>query len=83
MVQRAGLVNSRARVRVCSAMATPKRKLCAACIRASRDPLFSTPAHLVHPESGRPGLFDIHGNAICPDCGALWHRPRNEVKLVG
>jgi hypothetical protein len=65
------------------ARANPKKHLCAACTLASKDRLFSTPAHVVHPQTGEPQLFDVYGNARCPNCGAMWHRRRNEVKLVG
>jgi hypothetical protein len=44
--------------------------------------MMPSPAHLVHPVSGRPRLFDVNGNAKCPDCGAIWHRRRNETVLV-
>ncbi len=59
-----------------------KRKLCELCRKASTDPLFRNPRHLVNPQTGELMLFDIHGKAVCPDCGAVWHRLRNDLKLV-
>lgn len=61
-------------------MAKPKR-LCTQC-RIVRDE-GTQPAHLVNPVSGKPNLFDVHGNAVCPTCGAVWHRRLNKVELVG
>jgi hypothetical protein len=60
----------------------PALPLCARCRRAKHDPLFRFPAHLVHPEHGAHMVFDVRGEAICPECGARWRRLRNEVELV-
>lgn len=58
-------------------------KLCSACKRARDDPLFRFPNHLVHPEHGKPMVFDVYGIALCPDCGARWRRGGdNAVVLV-
>ena len=39
-------------------------------------------AHVVHPVTNKPRVYDIYGNVKCPDCGAIWHRLRNEAILV-
>jgi hypothetical protein len=62
---------------------TSKAKLCAQCDQARRLPLLhANPGHLVHPVTGAPNMFDIHGNAICPNCSARWKRERNDVRLT-
>jgi hypothetical protein len=27
-------------------------------------------------------LFDVRGEAVCPDCGARWRRVMNVIKLA-
>jgi hypothetical protein len=56
---------------------------CDLCLEASADPTMHSPPHLVNPQTGEPGLFDIFSEACCPACRAVWRRPRNEVQLVG
>lgn len=63
-------------------MVKPKQKLCLLCIMARNDPHFTTPTHVGHPETREIGLFDVHGMAKCPICGAQWQRVRNVTKLV-
>jgi hypothetical protein len=45
--------------------------------------------HLVHPVTSEHNpvtsehmLFDVRSEAVCPDCGTLWRRVLNVVKLV-
>lgn len=58
------------------------RNLCDKCVSVRDDPLFSRPAHLVHPVTREPMLFDMHGRAACPECGAQWRRLLNHVELT-
>jgi uncharacterized Zn-finger protein len=57
-------------------------KLCAACRRARDDPHFEQPMRPVHPVTFVPMLYDVCGEAVCPDCGARRRRDGNAVKLV-
>ncbi len=58
-------------------------KLCVTCIRTRDDPVFRFPMHVVHPEHGKPLVFDVRGEAICPDCGTRWRSKRdNSVEIV-
>ena len=43
--------------------------------------LLRSPTHLVHPKTGAHMLFDVHGLAACPECGAQWRRVLNMVTL--
>jgi len=64
-------------------MKTKKRKtLCVLCRAASDNECTQAPSHVVHPLLGKTGLYDIYGNAKCPECGAVWHRRRNQAMLV-
>jgi hypothetical protein len=47
------------------------RILCALCQAASENECSQAPSHVVHPLSGKLGLYDIYSNAKCPECGAL------------
>jgi hypothetical protein len=69
---------------LCSAMAkaTKKPTLCEPCKTARDDPLFKHPRHLVHPATGDHMMFDVHGHAKCPECGAQWRRVLNMVSLI-
>ena len=58
------------------------KTLCAFCQAAIDNECTQAPNHVVHPQSGKPGLYDIYSNAKCPECGALWHRRRNEAMLI-
>jgi len=58
------------------------KTLCALCDAASETEGSHAPSHVVHPQSGKPGLYDIYSNAKCPECGALWHRRRNKAMLI-
>jgi hypothetical protein len=61
----------------------PKAKLCSLCDQARRQPsLHANPGHLLHPITGAPNVFDIHGFASCSTCGARWKRERNDVRLI-
>lgn len=63
-------------------MAKPKKpKLCRFC-EIAHESANITPRHLVHPVSGKWMLFDVCGEAVCPDCGARWRRTLNEVALI-
>src|SRR6266404_5545637 len=62
-----------------SVMTTPK--LCVKCIAARDDKFFKRPAHLVHPQQSKLTAFDTYGIAVCPTCGAIWHRDRNRTVL--
>lgn len=58
--------------------------LCDTCTYHHDHPLFRFPTHLVHPEHGKAMVFNAWGLAICPDCGAAWHRgTNNEMRLLG
>jgi hypothetical protein len=58
-------------------------KLCVKCETARDDKLFfSAPAHLVRPKQSKLAVFDRYGMAVCPTCGAIWHRDRNRSVLV-
>lgn len=59
-----------------------KMKLCADCDRAAHDPFFSNPSHVVHPECGKPGVFDIVGMAKCPKRAAIWYRHHKGTVLL-
>jgi len=64
-------------------MKAKKRKtLCVLCRAASDNECTQAPSHVVHPLLGKTGLYDIYGNAKCPECGAVWHRRRNQAMLV-
>lgn len=58
---------------------------CTTCTETANDPLFNTPLHVVHPETGRAQVYDIRGVAVCRYCGAVWHRPwrANFPRLLG
>ncbi len=57
-------------------------KLCAKCETARDDNLFfSAPAHLVSAKQSKLAVFDRYGMAVCPTCGAAWHRDRNRAVL--
>lgn len=50
---------------------------------AHKNPLLhANPGHVVHPQTRTPNVFDLHGEAVCPDCGARWRRVRNDVRLI-
>jgi len=55
--------------------------LCRACIIV-REQRIMKPRHLVHPVTGDAMLFDVRGEAVCPDCGARWRRMLNVVQLL-
>lgn len=57
---------------------------CSACLEIRDHPRTVQPLHVVHPETGRPQVYDVHGMAICPDCGGVWRRGAdNRVVFVG
>jgi hypothetical protein len=57
---------------------------CDECVITADHPHFRFPTHLVHPEHGKPMVFNVWSIAVCPDCGAAWHRGTdNDVRLVG
>jgi hypothetical protein len=41
------------------------------------------PPDVVHPVGGQDVVFDAHGHAVCPICGAQWHRTNEGMALVG
>lgn len=63
-------------------MSTADMTLCPTCRDLRDNPLHRLPAHLVHPEHGKPDVFDVHGRAKCPTCGAMWRRDWRGVRLV-
>jgi hypothetical protein len=47
------------------------------------DPHFTFPAHLVPPEHGKPGVFDVRMEAVCPHCNTRWRaRPDKGFAIV-
>lgn len=57
--------------------------LCDTCVIALEHPHFRFPTHLVHPEHGKPMVWSIAGEAVCPDCGATWRSNcDNTVELL-
>jgi hypothetical protein len=60
---------------------TKRRQLCRVCVIHRDQPLMK-PTYLVHPVSGEVMLFDVHGEAVCPDCGARYRRTLNVIALV-
>jgi hypothetical protein len=56
------------------AMTKEYSTLCRLCIIV-RDERIMTQRHLVHPVTGDHMLFDVRGEAVCPDCGALAPSP--------
>lgn len=55
---------------------------CDDCIYTAEHPIFRFPTHLVHPEHGKAMCFDVRGEAVCPDCGAVWRATvMNTVEL--
>ena len=63
-------------------MARKRKGLCELCEAARDNDMAPAPSHVVHPVTNKPRVYDIYGNAKCPDCGAIWHRQRNEAILV-
>ena len=59
-----------------------KTWLCVECRLASIDPNFRKPVRLPHRERGTVVLFDVFGEAVCPNCGAQWRRERDQAVLV-
>jgi uncharacterized Zn-finger protein len=55
--------------------------LCRLCV-IMRDQPIMAPTHLVHPIDGEPMLFDVRGEAVCPDCGARYRRTLNVIALL-
>jgi uncharacterized Zn-finger protein len=47
-----------------------------------RDQPIMAPTHLVHSIDGEPMLFDVRGEAVCPDCGVRYRRTLNVIALV-
>ena len=53
--------------------------LCVACIR-TRDVLhFKFPAHVIHPVHGKPRVFDVRMEAVCPHCNTRWRAKRDNT----
>jgi hypothetical protein len=40
------------------------------------------PMRLVHPLTSDLMLFDVRGEAVCPDCGVRWRRVLDLVELL-
>jgi hypothetical protein len=59
-----------------------KRRLCALCRAARDNPLMQAPAHVGLPVKRAPRLYSVYGISECPDCGARWHRQRNQAVLI-
>ena len=65
------------------AVTAKKRKaLCELCEAARDNDMMPAPSHVVHPVTNKPRVYDVYGNAKCPDCAAIWHRRRNLAALV-
>jgi hypothetical protein len=64
-------------------MSKPKKTtLCKNCLVMRDNPgRFELP-NAVHPVTREPDLFDIHGHALCSECGAKWHRGHKGMRLV-
>jgi hypothetical protein len=59
------------------------KQLCAPCSRAANDPYYRFAIHLVHPEHGKRMVFDVRGEAVCPDCHTRWRATRrNTAEIV-
>lgn len=59
-------------------------KPCSICIQVRDQSRVTVPRHVVHPDLGKPLLYDVRGLAICPDCGGVWHATRfNTFELLG
>jgi hypothetical protein len=53
------------------------RRLCYDCRYALSNDI--PPPHVVHPVSGTYGCYDGDGMAVCPKCGAAWHKASSRV----
>lgn len=59
------------------------RRLCDPCQAVLDSPISLSPSWVVHPEHGKPQVFDVRCQAKCPTCAAIWHRGTdNVVRLV-
>lgn len=58
-----------------------RRPICDACAYV-RDHPIRFPTHLVHPEHGKPLVFDVRSEAVCPDCGTRWRRSNRDNSVV-
>jgi hypothetical protein len=57
--------------------------LCAPCSLAANDRYYRFPIHLIHPEHGKPRVWDVRGEAVCPNCRTYWLAKRdNSVAIV-
>jgi hypothetical protein len=56
---------------------------CDICVYHRDHLLYRHPQHLIHPEHGKPMVWDIYGEAVCPDCNTRWRSKRdNSVELL-
>jgi hypothetical protein len=51
--------------------------MCPDCERLKDNPSL-TGRHLVDPNDPGRHAVDMQGNAVCPKCGALWHKPEGK-----
>jgi hypothetical protein len=59
-------------------------KLCEPCTIVNEHPLGLAPRHVVNPHTGKRLVYDVYGLALCPTCGAVWHRDtRNNHSMIG
>ena len=54
-------------------------KLCKPCLEVRDMPTLRVPRHVVHPEHGKPRVFDVRGEAICPTCNTRWRAKRDNT----
>lgn len=57
-------------------------KLCRICRAVNESPIRLSPGHLVHPEHGKPMVYDVRSRAKCPDCGTLWYRGTDNFPVI-
>lgn len=58
-------------------------RVCDPCLVARDHPFFRFPLHLVHPEHGKRMVFDVRGEAVCPECRTRWRATqRNTFEIV-
>ena len=44
---------------------------CELCEVSRDNDMAPAPGHVVHPVTNKPRVYDIYGNAKCPNCGAI------------
>jgi hypothetical protein len=51
-------------------MSKQRKALCELCEAARDSDMAPAPDHVVHPVTKKARVYDVHGIAKCPDCGA-------------